>query len=739
MMAAVAGCAVAWWAPSMNWRELGRMPSSSLSDPSLRTLVASELRIRDLLGPLSVRYGKYLADSRDLRRAMEAWPDKATWHRAEDVLQMLQELEPALKDAARKVGDAQAWDHEDKDSILRASMNGQEFDEQSSFPVDARREVEITALARFPLIGGRPRRELLIPNSRFHISVALENRLERPLNPSHAVAKKAAEITARFECSAPVRIKKALAFDQKDAVRGEFIIANGATGHGRPEIVFGSEPVRCDVYFKRAQDKDFVAGLRIISDDSLEDQRLAGQVREICYHDPEEGKNPAAGGAVGLMARMAYDNVTCVHRATEARLLSVPYEGISEKFRALSGSLLTPQQIEKKDPEMVLDFTRAPKLDFVALSALEFKNDFYGHLMARALRFHAERGAKVKIMVPATPFMVQAKDKVLLEALKSYSPNVEILYYEFNGKNLHRFHRTVHAKILVALSRSQPEANLVITGGRNVKDTFVFRERPDYRHHPSMIQYGKDEPFIFMADLEILVRSREIALQVASQLVSMMYQDTEMWRYRPTTLHVPTRLSAGFKAEIERRLRGETFVRHLISAPYVDNRQMEQLFVDLFTSAKRSVKIVSPYFRPTPKIADALTAAVDRGVVIEFVTGVSLKGDNSPAVTEDVTQDSVNRFRDKLKIYAWNGRGSMLHSKAVLVDEEVLYIGGTNLNNRSFNHDIECGFVLSGPEIGKQFSKLFREFYVAQSYEITEAQRISLLARIVIPILGGFF
>src|SRR6185295_6773168 len=148
------------------------------------------------------------------------------------------------------------------------------------------------------------------------------------------------------------------------------------------------------------------------------------------------------------------------------------------------------------------------------------------------------------------------------------------------------------------------------------------------------------QPYALFHDLEISVRGREVAEQAASSVMSFWHRDTNGPRLRRMSEHVPA-LSANqaFREALRAKAKGSNLVRFFYSAPYVDGHALIKTYVDLINSARRRLRIVSPYVRPEKEISDAMRAAALRGVDIDFVTDLSFVGDNSPSFTGDVNKD----------------------------------------------------------------------------------------------------
>ncbi|RVA61130.1 phosphatidylserine/phosphatidylglycerophosphate/cardiolipin synthase family protein, partial [Mesorhizobium sp. M7A.F.Ca.CA.004.09.1.2] len=90
---------------------------------------------------------------------------------------------------------------------------------------------------------------------------------------------------------------------------------------------------------------------------------------------------------------------TCALPIGKPRLLRKSRDGFNAKVEALIGAPLSDSAIDKGDPELPLDFSRAPRLKLIYLSSLEFKADFSGRIIERLIRHHAALGTKVRILV----------------------------------------------------------------------------------------------------------------------------------------------------------------------------------------------------------------------------------------------------------------------------------------------------------------------------------------------------
>jgi cardiolipin synthase len=118
-------------------------------------------------------------------------------------------------------------------------------------------------------------------------------------------------------------------------------------------------------------------------------------------------------------------------------------------------------------------------------------------------------------------------------------------------------------------------------------------------------------------------------------------------------------------------------------------RLSNRLLVDQIRHARSNVWICSAYFAPSGAVIRAIKSAragnLDVRIIVAGRSDVSL----FPLL-------SATYFADLLKIGVaiYSYQAGVLHAKAMLVDQQAL-IGSSNLNHRSFHHDLELDVVLS--------------------------------------------
>lgn len=137
------------------------------------------------------------------------------------------------------------------------------------------------------------------------------------------------------------------------------------------------------------------------------------------------------------------------------------------------------------------------------------------------------------------------------------------------------------------------------------------------------------------------------------------------------------------------RLRDRLVLRVIPAGEGATRCMIGDAFSELLLSARRCVRITTPYFVPTPQILDALRIVVRRGVEVRLL----------------VSERSDSRFVDRVaesflhEVSAWGvcvrryTRG-FLHSKLLIVDTREASVGTANLDYRSLEDNLEVAVFL---------------------------------------------
>lgn len=428
-----------------------------------------------------------------------------------------------------------------------------------------------------------------------------------------------------------------------------------------------------------------------------------------------------------------FTNMTCPIPYESIKILPEPEDSLHARVVQLLGRDLPTDFVKNANPYAELDFSKAPKLDAILVSYLVFRGDFYGTLLGRLMAYHADRGAFVRVVV--SDVISLDKDKAMYEKLMALHPNIKFIRYEFDksqkgGAKFSELHRTNHVKLFITYSKEDSNGSMVIVGGRNVHDGFVFKTPVDVSKFPEIVNYvSGDESWAYWRDFEMVIRGQNFTESMVRHYMSFYHINKDDLVMKASSVVIPR--DNVKPTDIQT-------MRHYISIPFKDGPNLNQFYARLIDQSKKKILISSPYFRPVKEIGEALDRAIQRGVDVTIITRLDLEGDTADFILGAVNKDGVNRFLKKVKVYEYTEPKVILHSKLLMIDDEVSFISSVNLNKRSFYHDFENGVVVNAPAFTKEMTEVYKE-YMKISRQITEEQKITFWKRWLIKVLDKVF
>ena len=138
--------------------------------------------------------------------------------------------------------------------------------------------------------------------------------------------------------------------------------------------------------------------------------------------------------------------------------------------------------------------------------------------------------------------------------------------------------------------------------------------------------------------------------------------------------------------------------------PNATNKIMRQFYISALDQAKDSVKIVNPYFVPTPSVMKALKRCAERGVKMDII--MSSKYD--VPLVPDVVYYNLRKLM-KRGTSIWRYRPGFHHSKIMMVDGRYCTVGSTNLDARSLRFDYEINALIIDQDVTHELDKKFIE------------------------------
>ncbi len=308
-------------------------------------------------------------------------------------------------------------------------------------------------------------------------------------------------------------------------------------------------------------------------------------------------------------------------------------------------------------PEMIAAIDAAEVS--IALSSYIFRDDAAGNRFIEALIRARQRGVAVRVLIDGigggyfvSPAYERLRQSDVPVCRFMHSP----LPWRMPFLNLRN-----HKKILAL------DGRLAFTGGLNIGGENVLAQQP--RHPVRDTHFRVEGP-------------------VVVQLVEAFAED---WLFAAAE---DLAGEAWFPPLDES---GDAVARVILSGPDADIEKIEFVILEAIGSARRSVKVATPYFLPDDRLVTALALAAMRGVEVEVIV---------PAHSNHRIVDLAMRAQIGPLVGAgcrvWRSPPPFDHSKLMSVDGIWGLIGSANWDMRSFRLNFEVTMELYHADIVRE-------------------------------------
>lgn len=368
-----------------------------------------------------------------------------------------------------------------------------------------------------------------------------------------------------------------------------------------------------------------------------------------------------------------------------------------------------------------------------------FSADNIGLIAADYLIQAADRGVKVRLLVD--DLMIDAKGDELLKldahknlSIKIYNPLANV------GKNIfqkivnlttdfHGFNQRMHNKTFTV------DSKVSITGGRNVADEyFGYDHEYNFRDRDVLLLGGSvssvEESFeSFWNDPLSVPVSQLIKIngQNGIAINTLNYDALHEYACNPENYvpYVREKMTKIPEAFIEQSNNGKVYwlqdVEYISDIPGKNNKNeflgggglSTDKLIELVRNAKKSIIIQSPYLVTTELSRNLFKTLTDKGIEIKILTNSLASNDNLEAFN-GYQRDRKALLKTGVEIYEFKPDAAIrqkimsevmdkqlttppifgLHSKSMVIDDEITVIGTFNLDPRSANLNTESITVI---------------------------------------------
>ncbi len=377
-----------------------------------------------------------------------------------------------------------------------------------------------------------------------------------------------------------------------------------------------------------------------------------------------------------------------------------------------------------------------------------WQQDATGYLLAAHLLAAADRGVKVRLLLDDFSISASHSDLFKLDG----HPNIEVrVFNPWVSRRLRfsraveflfhmgRLNRRMHNKTYIA------DGRFAIIGGRNIGDRYFGLDEPFVQDDLDVLLAGKaaadvsssfdaywNSSIVYKVGLFAPPAEQDAPLQQARDRITASVAADAAW-LRSFPLH-PVGWQAYLDGLVDSFAAGPADLLYDPAGRDDSKGRLYPEFKQFLESARREVLICSPYFIPDADFRALIRGLVARGVRVAILTN-SLATNNHA-----VAHTGYKRWRRELlasgaELYELReGARAIeeyvtapaephelgLHTKAVVVDDRVAFIGSPNVDPRSMIINTEIGVIGYSNELARRLRALIeRDMAPENAWRVT--------------------
>jgi len=375
-----------------------------------------------------------------------------------------------------------------------------------------------------------------------------------------------------------------------------------------------------------------------------------------------------------------------------------------------------------------------------------FHQDTVGRLLIRELLKAADRGVRVRMLIDDM-YGEEADD--VWSALDTH-PNMEVrLYNPFvrgRSKNLQlvfdlkRVNHRMHSKTYTV------DNQVTIVGGRNIGDEYFDADENVAFSDLDAMSIGPVVPEVsdefdkywnnrHSYPIATLIEGVKKEAVQAGAVDNLRKDLDEFYQTDQTEAYRDAMKNSAFANALRNKTAQFSFAKAKIihdSAEKMtrsDEDWKDELLISQLApyiqQATREFILVSPYFVPGQRGADAICKLSEDGVRVRILTN-SLVSNDVAAVHTGYMRHRKQLLRCGVELYELNEQlkkveakrftwlpglsKSSLHAKTMAMDKQIMFVGSFNFDQRSLNINTEIGILFYDPELAGNSSEHFDKY-----------------------------
>jgi cardiolipin synthase len=349
------------------------------------------------------------------------------------------------------------------------------------------------------------------------------------------------------------------------------------------------------------------------------------------------------------------------------------YDASDPQFRRSLGVLLGPPIVEGNKVEVLLngDQIFPAMLDAIkhAEKTITFETYIYwsesiGREFAEALSERARSGVKVHVLLDFIgSIKMEAKQ---IDAMRAAGVQIQ-RYHKPVWWKLARLNNRTHRKLLIV------DGKVGFTGGVGIAD--------QWRGNAQDEDHWRDTHF--RVEGPVVGQMQAVFTDNWTKATGVVLDGDEYFPPLPKA--------------------GQLAAQMFSSSPTGGSESMHLMYLMAITAARKTIDLSSSYFVPDELAVKALVAAAKRGVRVRIITpGKHIDSDL-------VRQASRERWGSMLAagVRIAEYQPTMYHVKALVVDSQLVSVGSTNFDNRSFSINDEANLNVMDPDFAHAQAAIF--------------------------------
>ena len=306
-----------------------------------------------------------------------------------------------------------------------------------------------------------------------------------------------------------------------------------------------------------------------------------------------------------------------------------------------------------------------------AQNTIDFETYIYwsgdiGREFADALAERAQAGVEVKVILDWMG-SIKIEDE-LLEKLRDAGVDVQ-MYRPLKWYHLGRLNNRTHRKLLVV------DGRVGFTGGVGIADQWQgHAQDPD---HWRDVHFRIEGPAV--AQMQAAFNDNWI--KITGEVLNGR-------DYFPALAPV-----------------GDADAHMFIASPAGGSESMHLMYLMAIAAAESSIDVEAAYFVPDELMIDALLAARRRGVRVRIL----LPGKHIDSETVRIASKAHWKPLLGAGVEIYEYQPTMMHNKVLIVDREMVSVGSTNLDPRSFRLNDEASLNVYDHEFARRMSEVFEQ------------------------------